>query len=83
MTAIQLNAELLREISMITEDESMLVKAIKAIRRIRTSHKTKSKAVTADVLPELPESIKNLQGMVTFSPEEIEADARLSYLHNK
>ena len=83
MTAVQLNAELLREISMITENEGMLEKAIRAIRRIRTSNKTKSKVVNAECIPELPETIRNLQGMVTFTPEEIEKDARLSYLHSK
>ena len=83
MTTVQLNAELLREISMITEDKSMLAKAIKTIRRIRTSHKTISKSVSTEALPELPEAIRNIQGIVSFSQQEIEEDARLSYLHSK
>ena len=83
MTAVQLNAELLREISMITDNESMLEKAIRAIRRIRTSNKLKTEAISTENMAELPEAIRRLQGMVSFTPEEIEEDARLSYLHGK
>ena len=34
MTALQLNAELFRELSIISEDESMMKKAIKALKKI-------------------------------------------------
>ena len=34
MTALQLNAELYRELSVIAEDESLMKKALKAIKRI-------------------------------------------------
>ena len=34
MTALQLNAELFRELSIISEDEGMMKKAIKALKRI-------------------------------------------------
>ena len=38
MTALQLNAELFRELNVIVTDEGMMEKAIKALRRITTSH---------------------------------------------
>lgn len=34
MTALQLNAELFRELSIISEDEGMMKKAIKALKKI-------------------------------------------------
>ena len=85
MTAVQLNAELLREISLITDDESMLEKAIKAIRRIRTSHiaKSNSVAIESKTLPELPESLKRLRGMGHITEHDIANDDRLAYILSK
>lgn len=34
MTALQLNAELFRELSIIAEDESLMKKALKALKRL-------------------------------------------------
>lgn len=40
MTALQLNAELFRELSIISEDEGMMKKAIKALKRITAQKQT-------------------------------------------
>ncbi|MBQ7463049.1 MAG: hypothetical protein IJS63_12545 [Bacteroidaceae bacterium] len=55
MTALQLNAELFRELSIIAEDESMMQKALKALRRI-----TSRKRVNENIRPmeELDEIIR-------------------------
>ena len=39
MTTMQMNAELFRELSVIAEDEGMMEKAIKALRRITSARK--------------------------------------------
>jgi hypothetical protein len=85
MTAIQLNAEIFRELSIIAEDEGMMEKALKALRRITKSRtkKVKAESVAFDSLPELPDAIKSLQGIVSFTPEELNSDSRLAYLHSK
>lgn len=55
MTALQLNAELFRELSIIAEDESLMQKALKALKRI-----TSRKAVSENIRPmaELDEIIR-------------------------
>lgn len=55
MTALQLNAELFRELSIIAEDESLMQKALKALRRI-----TSRKRVNENIRPmeELDEIIR-------------------------
>jgi hypothetical protein len=50
MTALQLNAELFRELNVIVTDAEMMEKAIKAFRRITTSHRRASKAKTTNYL---------------------------------
>ena len=88
MTAVQLNAEIYRELSIIASDENMLEKALKALRRI-TSSKSVSKSKAAetkidwDNLPELPESFKQLQGMGHVTEESIAKDDRLAYILSK
>lgn len=89
MTALQLNAELFRELSIISEDEGMMKKAIKALRRITTPHKLAAKAEVQDTvidwesLPELPESFKRLRGMGHITQEDIVKDDRLAYIIHK
>ena len=89
MTALQLNAELFRELSIISEDEGMMKKAIKALRRITTLYKPAVKAESQDSvidwekLPELPESFKRLRGMGHITQEDIVKDDRLAYIMGK
>ena len=89
MTALQLNAELFRELSIISEDEGMMKKAIKALRRITTPHKLAAKVEPQDTvidwesLPELPESLKRLRGMGHITQEDIVKDDRLAYIMSK
>ncbi len=86
MTALQLNAELFRELNVIVTDEGMMEKAIKALRRITTTHKRnnkiKAKESTIDWnnLPELPEEFMQLRGMGNISQEDIANDDRLTYI---
>lgn len=89
MTSLQLNAELFRELSIISEDEGMMKKAIKALRRITTPHKTaiktdaKDSGIDWDNLPELPKSFKRLRGMGHITQEDIDKDDRLAYIMGK
>ena len=55
MTALQLNAELFRELSIIAEDEDLMQKALKALKRI-----TSRKAANENIRPmaELDEIIR-------------------------
>ena len=89
MTALQLNAELFRELSIISEDEGMMKKAIKALRRITTPHRHAIKAeaqnsvIDWDNLPELPISFKRVRGMGHITQEDIDKDDRLAYIMGK
>jgi hypothetical protein len=89
MTSLQLNAELFRELSIISEDEGMMKKAIKALRRITTPHKPAIKkeaqdsVIDWDHLPELPKSFKRLRGMGHITQEDIDKDDRLAYIMGK
>ena len=66
MTALQLNAELLRELSIIAEDEGLMKKALKALKRITAKKQTKdeteyimSSPAMVDILRKGDEDIKN------------------------
>ena len=89
MTALQLNAELFRELNVIVTDEGMMEKAIKALRRITTSQRRASKAKATNEktdwndLPELPKEFKQIRGMGHFTQEDIDKDDRLAYILNK
>lgn len=89
MTAIQLNAELFRELNIIVTDESMMEKAIKALRRITAPHQRSIRAIGMDssidwnALPELPESFKRLRGMGQITQKDIDKDDRLAYILSK
>lgn len=89
MTALQLNVELFRELTIIVTDEGMMEKAIKALRRITTPHKRAIKTEAQDSvidwekLPELPESFRRLRGMGHVAQEDIDKDDRLAYILSK
>ena len=89
MTALQLNAQLFRELNVIVTDESMMEKAIKALRRITKSQVLSSKEKTAvphidlETLPELPVELKQLRGMGHVTQKEIDNDDRLAYILSK
>ena len=89
MTTLQLNAELFHELSIISEDEGMMKKAIKALRRITIPHKSTTKtgskesSIDWENLPELPESFKRLRGMGHIAQEDIDKDNRLAYILSK
>jgi hypothetical protein len=82
---MQMNAELFRELSVIAEDEDMMAKALRALRRITSAHK---KAMPKDLEvvenePELPESFKRIRGMGEITQEDIDNDERLAYILSK
>ena len=81
MTAIQLNAALFRELNIIMTDESMMEKAIKALRRITKPHN--AKAVDNKSQADLPESFKRLRGMGHITQEDVASDDRLAYILSK
>lgn len=71
MTTLQLNAELFRELSIIAEDEGLMKKALKALKRIAAQKKTMdeteylmSSPAMAEVIRQGQEDIKNGRGRV-------------------
>lgn len=85
MTAIQLRAELFRELNIIMSDENLMEKAIKSLRRInkKRAQQTDSTVVDVSALPELPESFLQLRGMTSHTKAEIAADEKLAYILSK
>ena len=84
MTTLQLNEALFHELNIIVSDEEMMKEAIKALRLIVLNW--------GKIAPEkseeehgvgLPDAIKQMRGVVAFTPEEIDSDDRLLYLHSK
>ena len=76
MTSLQLNAELFRELSIISEDEGMMKKAIKALKRITAQKQTMdeteyimSSSKMVDVLRQVDEDIKNGRGRIVTLDE--------------
>jgi hypothetical protein len=66
MTAFELNAELFRELSVIAEDEVLMKKALKALKKLTAQKKAKdeteyimSSPAMVDVLRKGDEDIKN------------------------
>jgi len=71
MTALQLNAELFRELSIIAEDENLMQKALIALKRITASRKKAdeteyimSSPAMVEILRQGDEDIKNGKGRV-------------------
>lgn len=58
MTALQLNAELFRELSIISEDEGMMKKAIKALKRITAQKQTMDETEYIMSSPEMVEILR-------------------------
>lgn len=84
MTTLQLNEALFRELNIIVTDEDMMKEAIKALRLIVLNwNRITSEKNEDGKNGGLPDSIKRMRGIVTFTPEEINSDDRLSYLHSK
>ena len=76
MTSLQLNAELFHELSIISEDEGMMKKAIKALKRITAQKQTMdeteyimSSPKMVDILRQGDEDIKNGRGRVVTLDE--------------
>ena len=71
MTALQLNAELFRELSIIAEDEGLMKKALKAIKKLSAKKQTMdeteylmSSPAMAEVIRQGQEDIKNGKGRI-------------------
>ena len=71
MTTIQMNAELFRQLSIIAEDESLMKKALKALKRITAQKEAMdeteylmSSPAMAEIIRQGQEDIKNGRGRV-------------------
>ena len=71
MSALQLNAELFRELSIIAEDEGLMKKALKAIKKLSAKKQTMdeteylmSSPAMAEVIRQGQEDIKNGKGRI-------------------
>ena len=71
MTAFELNAELFRELSVIAEDEVLMKKALKALKKLTAQKKAKdeteyimSSPAMVEILRQGDEDIKNGKGRV-------------------
>ena len=84
MTTLQLNEALFRELNIIVSDEEMMKEAIKALRLIVLNWGKIAPEKNEEVNGTgLPDSIKQMRGVIEFTPDEINSDDRLSYLHSK
>ena len=71
MTALQLNAELFRELSIIAEDESLMKKALKALKKLTAKKQAMdeteyllSSPAMEEILRQGEEDIKNGKGRI-------------------
>ena len=71
MTALQLNAELFRELSIIAEDESLMQKAVKYLKKLTAKKQAMdeteylmSSSAMAEIIRQGQEDIKNGRGRV-------------------
>ncbi len=71
MTALQLNAELFRELSIIAEDEGLMKKALKAIKKLSAKKQAideteylMSSPAMAEIIRQGQEDIKNGKGRI-------------------
>lgn len=76
MTALQMNAELFRELSIIAEDEGLMQKALKYLKKLSAKKQTMdeteylmSSPAMADILRQGDEDIKNGRGRVVTLDE--------------
>ena len=75
MTAIQLRAELFREMNPMLENEAMLSKMLAFVKKLFAEQQAEMK-VSYQVIEVDPE-IKKWSGCTSFSADEIESDPRL------
>ena len=76
MTALQLNAELFRQLSIIAEDEGVMKKALKALKKLSAKKQAideteyiMSSSKMVDILRQGEEDIKNGRGRVVTLDE--------------
>ena len=82
MTALEMNAELFRQLSLIAEDETMMDKVLNYLRSLTVAKKESVKVAKKKpykVIPVSPE-IRCWSGCASFSEEEVESDPRLKAL---
>ena len=81
MTAIQLRAELFREVSPLLDSETAMLKVLAFIKSL-SAPKTPVDSSTAKPYKVIPVSseIKKWSGCASFTEEEIESDPRLKAL---
>lgn len=82
MTALEMNAELFRQLSLIAEDETMMDKVLNYLRSLTGVKKESVKVAKKKpykVIPVSPE-ISRWSGCASFSEAEIESDPRLKAL---
>ena len=76
MTAIQMNAELLRNMSIIAEDENLLKRAAKYLRKLVTEKKTDPTLLTKEDffarVDEAREQIKRGEGVEMLPDESLD-----------
>ena len=76
MTAMQMNAELFRQLSIIAEDESLMAKAVKYLKKL-TAKKEDETLMTKEEffrrVDEAREEIRQGKGRRFSSPEEMNA----------
>ena len=81
MTAVQLRAELFREMSPLLDNETAMMKVLAFIRSLTLTKKLKTETEEKPYkkIPVSPE-IKKWSGCASFTEEEIENDPRLKAL---
>ena len=75
MTTMQLNAELLRELSVIAEDEGMMKRALRALKRITASKKAQDETEYILSSPRMVEILREGEREIAegdFKPISIE-----------
>ena len=78
MTAVQLRAELFREMNPLLDSEVALAKVLAFVRNLTPVKKEMEQTASKSykVMPVSP-TVKKWSGSVTFTDEEIESDPRL------
>lgn len=85
MTAIQLRAELFREMSPLLDNETAMEKILTYVRTLLPSKNLKDNTDIRKTYKTIPVSdeIKKWSGCVSFTEAEIESDPRLQILLNR
>lgn len=72
MTALQMNAEMLRNLSIIAEDEKLLKRAVKYLRKLAAEKQTDPTAFSQNVFFDRIENARNQPGRQFASVEELD-----------